>query len=350
MQHLAATERAEQRAERLAYRVRLHYPMASNSQTGRRHGGAEPISGGGLRVQPEITPSRRRVNRKINQRCSEGISPPARPPPPRRALGVRDCARRRLVFTAPDGEERVIVVSAAPLRVRRQVTGAVVVWHDVTEREALLASVARARDELEARVDERTAELKQTVALLQESEERFRTLFEAVPLGISRTTYSGQMLMRIPPSASCWGVRCRNPSGSAADFYAKPGDRKRLLASVRRRASWTIRTFLAAKNGRVFPALLRSTRVSFRGQRALLNTTRDVTQRSRRRSTSTHAKSWSSSPRSLAAANTSCCRRFVRDWWACGDAGSHLGLPGVLPYAAALGFPRASSKLRATLP
>ncbi len=344
MQHLAATESAEQRAEQLATvfgsmtnGVMILNPegvMVDANRALVEACGFNPIN------QPVST-----VNRKLNLRCADGKHLPAARLPSRRALGGEIVRGERLVFTAPDGEERVIVVSAAPLRVRRQVTGAVVVWHDVTEREALLASVARARDELEARVDERTAELKQTVALLQESEERFRTLFEAVPLGISRTTYSGQMLDANPALCELLGGTLQEiQAGQAADFYAKPGDRKRLLASVRRSGFVDeFETFLAAKNGRVFPALLRSTRVSFRGQRALLNTIQDVTQR-KQAEKHLHGiakvlELFATKPgrgEYLAAAVA-----LLRDWCACGAAGIRiLDSRGCLPYAAALGFPR----------
>ncbi len=74
------------------------------------------------------------------------------------------------------------------------------------ERQRAETELRRARDELELRVAERTADLKQSVEALQqeigyrkqaeqalrESEERYRTLFESAPVGIAITNYQGR--------------------------------------------------------------------------------------------------------------------------------------------------------------
>ncbi len=344
MQHLEATERAEQRAEQLAttFSAMTNGVMILNAD------GVVVDANRALVTAYGFNPINQPVSgvvRRLHLRFADGKRlSPARLPS-RRALQGEVVREERLAYTAPDGKPCIIVVSAAPLRVQGKVTGAIVVWHDVTEREALLASVARARDEFEARVEERTAELKQTVAQLQESEERFRTLFEAVPVGISRTTYSGQMLDANPALCELLGGTLQEiQAGQAADFYAQPGDRKRLLARVRRSGFVDeFETFLAARNGRVFPALLRTTRVAFRGQMALLNTIQDVTQRKqaekRLQGIAKVLELFTTKPSRgeyLTAIVSLLC-----DWCGCGAAGIRiLNARGCLPYAASLGFSR----------
>ncbi|HVF63054.1 MAG TPA: PAS domain S-box protein [Casimicrobiaceae bacterium] len=63
------------------------------------------------------------------------------------------------VLVAKDGSERPIDDSAAPIRVGESVVGAILVFRDVTERRRADRELRRARDELEQRVRERTAEL-----------------------------------------------------------------------------------------------------------------------------------------------------------------------------------------------
>jgi PAS domain S-box-containing protein len=62
---------------------------------------------------------------------------------------------------ALDGKETAIDDSAAPIRDRSgNISGVVMVFHDVTKQRQLLQSLSEARDHLEKRVQERTAELK----------------------------------------------------------------------------------------------------------------------------------------------------------------------------------------------
>jgi PAS domain S-box-containing protein len=83
---------------------------------------------------------------------------------------------------------------------------------DITERVRAEGALRRARDELELRVAERTAELREanlilqeqiarrqrTEAALRESETRFRSLFENATIGLYRTTPDGRILLANP--------------------------------------------------------------------------------------------------------------------------------------------------------
>jgi PAS domain S-box-containing protein len=62
---------------------------------------------------------------------------------------------------------------------------------DITERKRAEAALQRSRDKLEMRVRERTAELLEANAALQETETRYRTIFETVPVSIWEEEFSG---------------------------------------------------------------------------------------------------------------------------------------------------------------
>jgi PAS domain S-box-containing protein len=74
-----------------------------------------------------------------------------------------------LLIERPNGQRRHILTNASPLRDSRgNILGAVAVVHDITELKEAEQALVRARDELEARVRKRTAELDETVSTLQE--------------------------------------------------------------------------------------------------------------------------------------------------------------------------------------
>ncbi len=86
------------------------------------------------------------------------------------------------------------------------------VMYDVTERKRAEEALQRARDELEIRVKERTADLERVVGDLQsevldrrraeealrKAEERFRKIFENSVVGLYRTTPEGRVLLANP--------------------------------------------------------------------------------------------------------------------------------------------------------
>jgi PAS domain S-box-containing protein len=70
--------------------------------------------------------------------------------PSSRALRGEPVENARYLIRGPDGRDRMVVASGAPLRSNGEVTGAVLVWHDVTERETLLAEVNAQRERAQA--------------------------------------------------------------------------------------------------------------------------------------------------------------------------------------------------------
>jgi PAS domain S-box-containing protein len=118
-------------------------------------------------------------------------------------------------------------------------------------REALRISEEKhrkARDELEMRVQERTAELaqanrelqaeiaerKRAEEALRDSEQRYRSLFERVPVGLYRTTAEGQILDANPTQVLMLGYPDLETllRTSATDSYVNPEDRERWQATI----------------------------------------------------------------------------------------------------------------------
>ncbi len=66
-------------------------------------------------------------------------------------------------------------------------------------------ALRRARDELELRVEERTAELTETLEKLRASEETYRKLVETLPGGVSTTNFDGEITYASPQSAALHG-------------------------------------------------------------------------------------------------------------------------------------------------
>jgi PAS domain S-box-containing protein len=90
--------------------------------------------------------------------------------------------------------------------------------------------------ELELRIAERTVELERINRSLAESEQRYRSLFEGVPIGLYRTTPSGRFqdinlalvfLLGYPNREMLMAV-------SVPDLFTDPGDRSQWLAQIDR--------------------------------------------------------------------------------------------------------------------
>ncbi|MFC2053236.1 PAS domain S-box protein [Chloroflexota bacterium] len=94
---------------------------------------------------------------------------------------------------------------------------------DITERKHAEEKLRQYQEHLEELVDERTTEL-------QASEERYRTLFDGVPIGLYRTTPDGQVLDANLASAQMLGYPTRDDVLNlviTTDVYADPDERAR---------------------------------------------------------------------------------------------------------------------------
>ncbi len=96
----------------------------------------------------------------------------------RRAVGLANHA----ALVTKDGRTVPIEDSAAPIRDDAgQVLGAVLVFHDVTEKRRVQEALRQAKDELEQRVQMRTADLRQAMNSLQTERQRFRDALDRLP-------------------------------------------------------------------------------------------------------------------------------------------------------------------------
>ena len=95
-------------------------------------------------------------------------------------------ATRHFTFhgSDPAGQERWLEVMLRPYLEQGAVAGIVVSLHDLTEVRAAQAALEAERANLEAQVQTRTAEIQAANAALQESESRYRTIFNSVSEGI----------------------------------------------------------------------------------------------------------------------------------------------------------------------
>ena len=106
---------------------------------------------------------------------------------------------------------------------------------DITELKSAEAALQRAHDELEARVEARTAELAQRTAELAEAEQRFRAIVEAspTPLLLSRIE-DGRILYANDRLEALVAAEPGSLTGQVTpDFYHDPEDRPRIIELIR---------------------------------------------------------------------------------------------------------------------
>jgi PAS domain S-box-containing protein len=104
---------------------------------------------------------------------TEGSQLPVDQLPSRRALSGEIVKDERIVVTSPSGEVSTFLASASPLYVGEQITGAVSVWHEVTEIEQLMSQ-------------------------LEAERARLSTIIANAPVGISVADEHGRMVLVNP--------------------------------------------------------------------------------------------------------------------------------------------------------
>jgi PAS domain S-box-containing protein len=109
------------------------------------------------------------------------------------------------------------------------------------ELQAANQALGEARDNLETRVQERTAELKAANVALRESEERYRSLVNNLNVGVYRNTPGplGRFVQANPALARMHGYDSVEDfqETRVVDHYREPGERKEFVAELLRQGS-----------------------------------------------------------------------------------------------------------------
>jgi len=236
------------------------------------------------------------------------------------------------------------------------------------ERQQVEQQLRQARDELEARVEERTADLKSAVAqlrmeidvrqqaelALRESEERYRRLFEFAPVGIGLTDAEGVIYAVNRTMCQMLGITLDEAKAAkAADFYVDNRERRAVLAVVEESGKLEdYETRLKRKDGSAFSASLHIDQVQLRNKQALLTIVQDLTKRKQAEKHVNGIRAllelFATTPSRVKYLDS--LVKLLQEWSGCRCAGIRLLDPQErLPYAAYRGFSREFLKAEGAL-
>ncbi len=167
---------------------------------------------------------------------------------------------------------------------------------DITERRQAEEALQNAHDLLEIRVKERTAELtksnqllkqeisehKRTEKVLQESEKRFRELFEGSPVAIFVEDFDGKILDVNQAACRLHGMKRSDLIGSNVQQLVPPGNKVQVLRNFNKMTNGKTENFEGlslTKKGHVIPVELMSNRIKYAGKPAILLHVTDITER-----------------------------------------------------------------------
>jgi PAS domain S-box-containing protein len=196
-------------------------------------------------------------------------------------------------LVARDGTTVPIEYNGAPIKDQyEQITGVVVVLHDITDRKQVEAKLRNAHDELEHRVQLRTAELSHMNAELRtEIREHQRTTaqvqqlkkaVETMQLGVTITDAHGTILYTNPADAYMHGYTVEELIGQDVSIFAPPeGGQRRRADDFQIIQDWVRESTNITKDGRCFPVNLMSSVVKDETGRAtaIVTTCEDITAR-----------------------------------------------------------------------
>ena len=240
-----------------------------------------------------------------------------------------------------------------------QPVGIIGIGVDLTERKRAEAELRAARDELELRVAERTAELKHSLEVLQaevanreqaeearlESEERYRTLFESAPVGIAVSNYRGKVIAFNRYACAMGGVTLEEARTlRALTFHALPAQRRQLLAEVRANGKVEQReALLRRKDGSTFPALLYMEELRLGRNKVLMTIAQDIT---KQKQNERHVEGMRDlhelfATKTLRKDYVESVVELLRSWCGCRCAGIRLvDEKGCMPFTASAGYSR----------
>ncbi len=183
------------------------------------------------------------------------------------------------LLLARDGTEIPIEYSGAPIKDDKgNVTGFVLVLHDITERKRAEDELRKAHDELEMRVKARTAELAQANEELRILEKALETM----QLGVTITDTTGKIIYTNPADAEMHGYSVEEVIGQNVRIFAPPDRRKRMMSrQIEEMKGWVRESTNTRKDKSVFPVYLMSSLVKdIEGKLiAIVTTCEDITER-----------------------------------------------------------------------
>jgi diguanylate cyclase (GGDEF)-like protein/PAS domain S-box-containing protein len=125
------------------------------------------------------------------------------------------------------------------------------------------------------------AERKRVEEALRESEEKYRSLFEASPVGIGMSDLEGNVFASNQSMLELTGYTPEElQTVKLGDTYVDPDEYKRLLKALQKNGKvrdWEVR--LKRKDGTVYFALLNVDQLELGGRKVILTTARDITER-----------------------------------------------------------------------
>jgi two-component system cell cycle sensor histidine kinase/response regulator CckA len=124
-------------------------------------------------------------------------------------------------------------------------------------------------------------ERKQAVEALRESEEKYRVLFESLPIGIGIATLEGKVISTNPAMTNITGFDMNSwKAMRLGATYVEPNDRHKTLNMLHQYGRVDdVEVLLKRKDGSVYTALLNISMVNIDGKKALVTNIRDITQR-----------------------------------------------------------------------
>ncbi|MDP6705972.1 MAG: PAS domain S-box protein [Alphaproteobacteria bacterium] len=138
-----------------------------------------------------------------------------------------------VVFVAKDGREIFVEgnLSSTVADGRASLTRAI--FRDVSARKKAEDALRQANEALEARVEQRTAELRDANLALRRSEREYQHILEGMQDTFYRADREGRLVMASPSAETLLGYRPDEAIGrQMADFYANPSDRDAFLVEL----------------------------------------------------------------------------------------------------------------------
>lgn len=126
-------------------------------------------------------------------------------------------------------EGNFVIMSARPLKDSTgKITGAVAVFHDITERKNSENVIKKLNEELEKKVTERTAQLAEAIETLQTSEEKYREIVENTSDVVHTTDYKGNVTYINPACEKLTGYTQKELTGTNISDLVAPEWRERV--------------------------------------------------------------------------------------------------------------------------